>query len=116
MKIYYYPSCSTCKKALKWLDNSELRYEKEHIVDANLTRKEIENIYKKSKFDIKKFFNTNGKVYKELDLKNKLVTMSESEKLELLASNGMLLKRPLLIEGNKVIVGFNEKEYEEKLK
>ena len=116
MKIYYYPSCSTCKKALKWLDNSELKYEKEHIVDANLTRKEIENIYKKSKLDIKKFFNTSGKVYKELDLKNKLLNMNESEKLELLASNGMLLKRPLLVEGNKVIVGFNEKEYEEKLK
>ena len=66
--------------------------------------------------DIKKFFNTSGKVYKELDLKNKLLNMNESEKLELLASNGMLLKRPLLVEGNKVIVGFNEKEYEEKLK
>ena len=101
---------------MKWLDNSELKYEKEHIVDANLTRKEIENIYKKSKLDIKKFFNTSGKVYKELDLKNKLLNMNESEKLELLASNGMLLKRPLLVEGNKVIVGFNEKEYEEKLK
>ncbi len=85
-------------------------------MDANLTRKEIENIYKKSKLDIKKFFNTSGKVYKELDLKNKLLNMNESEKLELLASNGMLLKRPLLVEGNKVIVGFNEKEYEEKLK
>lgn len=64
MKIYYYPSCSTCKKALKWLDNSELKYEKEHIVDANLTRKEIENIYKKSKLDIKNFLIPAGRFIK----------------------------------------------------
>ena len=115
MKIYYYPTCSTCKKALKWLDKHELKYEKEDIVEAKLTRKEIENIYKKSKLDIKRFFNTSGKVYKELDLKTKLLSMNESEKLELLASNGMLLKRPILVEGNKIIVGFNEDEYKEKL-
>lgn len=115
MKIYYYPLCSTCKKALKWLNSHEFNYEKEDIVEANLTRKEIENIYKKSKLEIKKFFNTSGKVYKELDLKNKLGEMTESEKLELLASNGMLLKRPILIEGNKVIIGFKEDEYQEKL-
>ena len=115
MKLYYYPVCSTCKKALKWLDGNEIKYEKENIVDANLTRKEIENIYKKSKLDIKKFFNTNGNVYKQLDLKNKLESMNESEKLELLASSGMLLKRPILVMGNKVIVGFKEDEYKEKL-
>ena len=89
---------------------------KKYIDKKIITSEEIENIYKKSKLDIKKFFNTNGKVYKELELKNKLASMSESEKLELLASNGMLLKRPVLVEGNKVIIGFNEKEYEEKLK
>ena len=115
MRIYYYPACSTCKKALKWLDNHDFKYEREHIVDANLTRKEIENIYKKSKLDIKKFFNTNGNVYKQRDLKNKLGSMDENEKLELLASNGMLLKRPILTVGNKVIVGFKEEEYTEKL-
>lgn len=115
MKIYYYPLCSTCKKALKWLDNHEFKYEKEDIVEANLTGKEIENIYKKSKLEIKKFFNTSGKVYKELDLKNKLGAMTESEKLELLASNGMLLKRPILVDENKIIIGFKENEYQEKL-
>ena len=115
MKIYYYPSCSTCKKAMKWLDNNNFIYEKEHIVEAGLTRKEIENIYKKSKLDIKKFFNTSGNVYKELNLKDKLPEMNENDKLELLASDGMLLKRPILIENNKIIIGFKEDDYKEKL-
>ena len=116
MKIYYYPTCSTCKKALKWLDKHELKYEKEDIVEATLTRKEIENIYKKSKLDIKRFFNTSGKVYKELDLKTKLLSMNESEKLELLASNGMLVKRPLLIKDDIILSGFKEELWSELLK
>ena len=111
MKIYYYPSCSTCKKALKWLDNSELKYEKEHIVDANLTRKEIENIYKKSKLDIKKFFNTSGLLYKSMKLKDKLAGMSLDEQIALLASNGMLVKRPIFITNGKICVGFKADEW-----
>ena len=97
MSIYYYPSCSTCKKALKWLDNNEIAYEKKHIVDAKLTTKEIEDIFKKSGLPIQKLFNTSGRVYKELNLKDKLKDMTEKEKLELLASDGMLLKRPILV-------------------
>ena len=115
MRIYYYPSCSTCKKALKWLDNNEIAYEKQHIVDAKLTTKEIEDIFKKSGLPIQKLFNTSGRVYKELNLKDKLKDMTEKEKLELLASDGMLLKRPILVNRTFALIGFKEDEYKEKL-
>ena len=115
MRIYYYPSCSTCKKALKWLDNNEIAYEKKHIVDAKLTTKEIEDIFKKSGLPIQKLFNTSGRVYKELNLKDKLKDMTEKEKLELLASDGMLLKRPILVNRTCALIGFKEDEYKEKL-
>ena len=115
MRIYYYPTCSTCKKALKWLDTNKIGYEKRHIVDAKLTTKEIEDIYRKSGLPIQKLFNTSGRVYKELNLKDKLKDMTEKEKLELLASDGMLLKRPILELEEKVLVGFKEKEWEESL-
>ena len=115
MRIYYYPSCSTCKKALKWLDNNEIAYEKKHIVDAKLTTKEIEDIFKKSGLPIQKLFNTSGIVYKELNLKDKLKDMTEKEKLELLASDGMLLKRPILVTRTFALIGFKEDEYKEKL-
>ena len=115
MRIYYYPSCSTCKKALKWLDNNEIAYEKKHIVDAKLTTKEIEDIFKKSGLPIQKLFNTSGRVYKELNLKEKMKDMTEKEKLELLASDGMLLKRPILVNRTFVLIGFKEDEYKEKL-
>jgi len=115
MRIYYYPSCSTCKKALKWLDNNEIAYEKKHIVDAKLTTKEIEDIFKKSGLPIQKLFNTSGIVYKELNLKDKLKDMTEKEKLELLASDGMLLKRPILVNRTFALIGFKEDEYKEKL-
>ena len=115
MRIYYYPSCSTCKKALKWLDNNEIAYEKKHIVDAKLTTKEIEDIFKKSGLPIQNLFNTSGRVYKELNLKDKLKDMTEKEKLELLASDGMLLKRPILVNRTFALIGFKEDEYKEKL-
>lgn len=115
MRIYYYPSCSTCKKALKWLDNNEIAYEKKHIVDAKLTTKEIEDIFKKSGLPIQKLFNTSGRVYKELNLKDKLKDITEKEKLELLASDGMLLKRPILVNRTFALIGFKEDEYKEKL-
>ena len=115
MRIYYYPSCSTCKKALKWLDNNEIAYEKKHIVDAKLTTKEIEDIFKKSGLPIQKIFNTSGRVYKELNLKDKLKDITEKEKLELLASDGMLLKRPILVNRTFALIGFKEDEYKEKL-
>ncbi|MDO5089505.1 MAG: Spx/MgsR family RNA polymerase-binding regulatory protein [Leptotrichiaceae bacterium] len=115
MKIYYYPSCSTCKKALKWLDTNEIMYEKKHIVEANLTTKEVEDIFKKSELSIQKLFNTSGRVYKELNLKDKLKDMTEKEKIELLASDGMLLKRPVLVTRTFALIGFKEENYKEKL-
>ncbi len=115
MKVYYYPTCNTCKKAMKWLDEKGIPYSKKHIVDSNLTYKEVEEIYKKSKLDVQKLFNTSGLVYRELNLKDKLKEMDLQQKLELLASNGMLLKRPLLVQETAVIVGFNKDLYEEKL-
>ena len=115
MKVYYYPTCNTCKKAMKWLDEKGIPYSKKHIVDSNLTYKEVEEIYKKSKFDVQKLFNTSGLVYRELNLKDKLKETDLQQKLELLASNGMLLKRPLLVQESTVIVGFNKDVYEEKL-
>ena len=115
MKVYYYPTCNTCKKAMKWLDEKGIPYSKKHIVDSNLTYKEVEEIYKKSKLDVQKLFNTSGVVYRELNLKDKLKEMDLQQKLELLASNGMLLKRPLLVQESTVIVGFNKDVYEEKL-
>ena len=115
MKVYYYPTCNTCKKAMKWLDEKGIPYSKKHIVDSNLTYKEVEEIYKKSKLDVQKLFNTSGLVYRELNLTDKLQEMDLQQKLELLASNGMLLKRPLLVQESTVIVGFNKDVYEEKL-
>ena len=115
MKVYYYPTCNTCKKAMKWLDEKGIPYSKKHIVDSNLTYKEVEEIYKKSKLDVQKLFNTSGLVYRELNLKDNLKEMDLQQKLELLASNGMLLKRPLLVQESTVIVGFNKDVYEEKL-
>ena len=115
MKVYYYPTCNTCKKAMKWLDEKGIPYSKKHIVDSNLTYKEVEEIYKKSKLDVQKLFNTSGLVYRELNLKDKLKEMDLQQKLELLASNGMLLKRPLLVQESTVIVGFKKDVYEEKL-
>ena len=114
-KIYYYPACGTCKKALKWLDENNIKYEKKHIVEETPSLKELKEIYKKSGLELKKFFNTSGNVYKEMNLKDKLKNMSEKEQLELLVSNGMLIKRPILISDNFILVGFKENEYREEL-
>ncbi len=116
MKIYLYPTCSTCKKAVKWLENNEMTYSEKHIVESHLTYNEIEDIYIKSRLDIQKMFNTSGQVYRELNLKERLKDMTLQQKIELLASNGMLLKRPILINGSKIIIGFKKEVYEEKLK
>ena len=115
MKVYYYPTCNTCKKAMKWLDEKGIPYSKKEIVDWKWTYKEVRESYKKSKLDVQKLFNTSGLVYRELNLKDKLKEMDLQQKLELLASNGMLLKRPLLVQESTVIVGFNKDVYEEKL-
>ena len=111
LKFICYPKCTTCQKAKKWLDDNEIEYEFRDIKLDNPTLRELTEWYKKSGLPLKKFFNTSGLLYKSLDLKNKLITMSEDEMLKLLASNGMLVKRPLLIGDSFVLVGFKEAEW-----
>lgn len=113
MLFLCYPRCSTCQKAKKWLDEQGKEYVERHIVEDNPTYDEIKSWYEISGLPLKKFFNTSGLMYKELQLKDKLPTMSEEEMLKLLATNGMLVKRPLLIKDEKVLVGFKEAEWEE---
>ncbi|MBE6879195.1 MAG: arsenate reductase family protein [Ruminococcaceae bacterium] len=111
-----YPRCTTCQKAQKWLDEKGVEYEIRHIKDSNPTYEELKKWYHESGLDIKRFFNTSGMLYKEMDLKSKLPAMTDEEKIRLLATDGMLVKRPLLIGDNFILTGFKEKEWEEKLK
>ena len=115
-KVYCYPRCTTCKKAVKWLEENGIDYEYKHIVEETPSKEDIKKYYKESGLPLKRFFNTSGNVYKELNLKEKLTEMSEDEQFELLASNGMVLKRPLLVGKDFVLVGFKEAEWAEKLK
>lgn len=117
MKVLFveYPKCSTCQKAKKWLIDNNIDFEDRHIVENTPTESELKKWILDSKKDIKKFFNTSGLKYKELNLKEKLPNMSDNEKIKLLASNGMLIKRPLLISEDNIFVGFKEKEWEELL-
>ena len=115
-KVYCYPRCTTCKKAIKWLEENGINYEYKHIVEETPAKEDIKKYYKESGLPLKRFFNTSGNVYKELNLKEKLAEMSEDEQFELLASNGMVLKRPLLVGKDFVLVGFKEAEWIEKLK
>lgn len=110
-----YPKCSTCQKARKWLEAHQIEYTERHIVEENPTYDELKAWYERSGLPIKKFFNTSGLVYKEMQLKDKLSLMNEDEQLKLLAANGMLVKRPLLISEDKVLVGFKEAEWEKLL-
>ena len=112
IKFICYPKCTTCQKAKKWLDDNKIKYEFRDIKLDNPTLDELTEWHKKSELPLKKFFNTSGLLYKSLDLKNKLITMSEDEMLKLLASNGMLVKRPLLIGDSFVLVGFKEAEWD----
>jgi arsenate reductase (glutaredoxin) len=115
MKVtfYWYPKCSTCRKAKKWLDENHVSYEEVHIVDNPPSRELLEDLYKKSGLELKKFFNTSGQKYRDLGLKDKLKESSEDELLDLLASDGMLIKRPLTTDGNKVTLGFKEEMFKE---
>lgn len=110
-----YPKCSTCQKAKKWLQNQKVEFEDRHIVENTPTFEELQKWINQSGFEIKKFFNTSGLVYKSMNLKEKLETMTAEKKIKLLASNGMLIKRPLLICDDFILVGFREKEWEEKI-
>ncbi len=112
MLFICYPKCSTCQKAKKWLDEHNVEYMERHIVESNPSYEELKLWHEKSGLALKKFFNTSGLLYKELQLKDKLPEMSEEEQLKLLATNGMLVKRPIVVEGDKVLVGFRESEWE----
>ena len=115
MLFVEYPKCTTCKKAKKWLDDNKLTYTDRHIKEENPTIEELKEWHKKSGLPLKRFFNTSGNLYKELGLKDKLPTMTEEEQYELLATDGMLVKRPLVIGEDFVLVGFKESEWSEKL-
>ena len=115
IKFICYPKCTTCQKAKKWLDDNKIEYELRDIKLDNPTLDELTEWYKKSGLSLKKFFNTSGLLYKSLDLKNKLPTMTDDEMLKLLATDGMLVKRPLLIGDDFVLVGFKEAEWSEKI-
>lgn len=116
MLFICYPKCSTCKKAKKWLDEHNVEYTERHIVENNPTYDELKERFNKSGLPIKRFFNTSGLLYKEMKLKDKLPTMSEDEQLQLLATNGMLMKRPLIVGENIVLTGFKENEWSEAIK
>ena len=115
MKFICYLKCTTCKKAQKWLDENRISYEFRDIKEDNPSREELESWYGTSGQPLKKFFNTSGLQYKALQLKDKLPVMSEEEQLDLLATDGMLVKRPLLIGDDFVLIGFKEGEWKEKL-
>ena len=108
-----YPKCTTCKKAQKWLEENNIAYESIHIVEQTPTQEQLTSLYKKSGLPLKKFFNTSGNKYKELGLKDKLTNMSEEEQLALLASDGMLIKRPIVTDGEKITLGFKESDFVE---
>lgn len=111
MQVLVYRKCSTCRKAMKWLDEKGITYEERDIIEDHPSYEELKDWVERSGLPIKKFFNTSGVVYKEMDLKNKLPTLSYDEQLVLLASNGKLVKRPLVITEHEVLVGFNEADW-----
>lgn len=112
MLFIQYPKCTTCQKAKKWLDENNIKYEDRHIKEQNPSYEELKEWYQRSGLPLKKFFNTSGLLYKSMQLKDKLPEMSEEEQLRLLATDGMLVKRPLVIDGDTILVGFKEQEWE----
>ncbi|WP_379133141.1 arsenate reductase family protein [Paenibacillus sp. sgz500958] len=111
LKIYLYPKCSTCRSAVKWLESQGHELEQQNIAEQPPTVEELRKLVADSGLELKKFFNTSGEVYKALDLKSKLPELNEQEQLELLASHGMLIKRPVVTDGRQVTVGFKEDLY-----
>lgn len=116
LKFICYPRCTTCQKAKKWLDDNKIEYELRDIKTDNPDYVELKNFYSLSGQPLKKLFNTSGLLYKSMDLKNKLPEMNEEEMLNLLSTDGMLVKRPLLVSDKFVLIGFKEKEWEEKIR
>ena len=115
MLFVEYPKCTTCQKAKKWLDENGFEYTDRHIKEQNPTYNELKSWYAQSGLPLKKFFNTSGLLYKSMGLKDKLPAMSEEEQLKLLATDGMLVKRPIVVSDTVVLTGFREKEWAEKL-
>lgn len=111
MLLLCYPKCSTCKKAMKWLSDKGVSYEVRNIKEENPTYSELKSWYEKSGLGLKRFFNTSGMIYKNMSLKDKLPLMTDDEQLKLLSTDGMLVKRPILIDGDFVLTGFSEKEW-----
>ncbi|MCI5737576.1 MAG: arsenate reductase family protein [Methanobrevibacter ruminantium] len=116
MLFIYYPRCSTCQKAKKWLDENGFKYDEQHIVEDNPDYDQLKGLYEKSGLPLKRFFNTSGKIYREMQLKDKLPEMSEEEQMKILSTEGMLVKRPIIETEDVVLTGFRQKEWEEKLK
>ena len=115
MLLICYPKCTTCQKAKKWLESQGIAYTERNIAEENPTYAELKEWYKKSGLPLKRFFNTSGLLYKSMQLKDKLPEMSEEEQLKLLAPDGMLVKRPLVVDGDNVLTGFKEAEWAEKM-
>lgn len=115
MLFLEYPKCSTCQKAKKWLEANGVEFEDRHIVEDNPTKEELNIWWQRSGLPLKRFFNTSGQLYRQLELKDKLADMTTEEQLEILATNGMLVKRPLVVGEDFVLTGFKEKEWAEKL-
>ena len=113
LDFYWYPKCGTCRKAKKWLEEHNVDFNEIHIVENPPSKEELSSLYKKSGLELKKFFNTSGQKYRELGLKDKLATMSEEEMIEILSSDGMLIKRPIAVGETAVTVGFKEEQYAE---
>ncbi len=111
--FYAYPQCGTCRKAKKWLEENNVPFQEIHIVEQPPSKSKLKEMYEKSGLELRKFFNTSGKRYRELGLKDKVRTASEDELLELLASDGMLIKRPIVTDGEQVTVGFKEEIFQE---
>lgn len=112
MKAYCYPKCTTCQRAIKWLDSKSIEYELINIKENNPDKETLRTLWQKSGLELKKFFNTSGILYREMELSKKLPAMNDEEKLDLLATDGMLVKRPIFITENAVLVGFKESEWE----
>lgn len=111
--LILYPKCSTCKRAKAWLDTNNIIYEERHIIEECPTKEEIKTWYQNNQYSLKRYFNTSGNLYKEMHLKEKLQEMTKEEQIDLLASNGMLVRRPLIIAEDKILIGFKESFWEE---
>ncbi|MEH6944450.1 arsenate reductase family protein [Bacillus sp. JJ722] len=113
LTFYSYPKCGTCRNAKKWLETNNLAFKEIHIVENPPSKEVLQDLHSKSGLEIKKFFNTSGQKYRELGLKDRLKTATEEEMFELLASDGMLIKRPIVTDGKKVTVGFKEDQFQQ---